>query len=70
MSRTNRALMITDSNQAYFAKMSVCGLQEVIPSLDFHGTGNDLTRGDISLHRPCARPASYMCTLEISSTDK
>ena len=39
-------------------------------SLDFHGTGNDLTRGDTSLHRPCARPPSYMCTLEISSTDK
>jgi hypothetical protein len=28
MSRTKRALMITDSNQAYFAKMSACGLQE------------------------------------------
>jgi hypothetical protein len=28
MSRTNRTLMITDTNQAYFAKMSSCGVQE------------------------------------------
>ena len=41
-----------------------------LTSLDFHGTGNDLTRGDTSLHRPCARPSSYMWTLGISSTDK
>ena len=25
MSRTNRTLVITDTNQAYFAKMSSCG---------------------------------------------
>jgi len=28
MSRTNRALMITDSNQACITKMSGCGVQE------------------------------------------
>jgi hypothetical protein len=35
MSRTNRALMITDTNQAYFAKMSSCGVQEEANEIPF-----------------------------------
>jgi hypothetical protein len=36
MSRTNRALMITDTNQAYFAKMSNRGVQEEVNRVEGH----------------------------------